>query len=757
MTNSKIETRGKSMSPSNRRAARGRLSLFAGGSLAAATIAVLSAGGAVLAPTAARADNECGNPATNAAAADTFQCTDAAPFAAITYPSTSGNLTLQLQNDVTVTTGGIVITPTGANTVTISRIADSPALSGDPQITSTTGAGISVVRPSGFNGNITVNLSDNDATDTPMSVTGTTYGIRLINAGTGVTTLTTTNGTITATTGVGVQLGTVGTGNTTFTNGSTVSGATGAVQFVGTGNASVSNTPNGVILGKVTFENTGTVTFTNSGVWRSEGESNLGSGTSSLNSSGVLAISGATQGAATLTLSNLETLGGGGRILFGANSGNTATDGVANDRLVTTATMTGAARLEMDVVLGGAQADCSAAVTADCVDLRGGSATGTATILLNPVAGAGAMGVRQVLVDASGAGLVSNGAFALDPTNAGYRADGVIDTGAITYHLINDTAAKQSYLTRVPDREPAQLAHLGETARAAWDMTADAWLGRQSGLRGGEEGGAAVWVSALYGSVANDLAQGFTGGAVLHDTSYRQTSQGLVGGADVFSAEGWKAGVMAGYVTSEVDYVESPASHEMKGYSLGAYGSLTAGGFYADAIASYGKLDVDASLLAAEGEATTFGVQAEAGYRFVTPAGIAVIEPLLALAYVSTSLDEGTFAADGWTIGFDDATSLRGAVGLRLSGEVGEAVTTRFSFTGRVWQEFDGEAGVRLAGGGVADGFVYEDERDVLGDVAFAMSINGLAPGLSLDATARLKMKDNYSAGGIGIGVRYAF
>src|SRR5690606_20025532 len=119
-------------------------------------------------------------------------------------------------------------------------------------------------------------------------------------------------------------------------------------------------------------------------------------------------------------------------------------------------------------VVGGSQPDCSAAVTADCLDLRGGTAIAAGpTILINPVDGPGAVGARQVLVDVSG-GLLTGAAFALDPANANYRAsDGAIDTGALTYHLINDTDAKQVYLTRTPDLEPAQLAHMGEAVRAA--------------------------------------------------------------------------------------------------------------------------------------------------------------------------------------------------------------------------------------------------------------------------------------------------
>lgn len=315
---------------------RRRLSLLTGSSLAAALV-MAGVGGITLAPTAALAANECtpvsptlATPGDNGATADTYLCNGSYP--AISYTN-NGALTLQLQNNVTTTTGGLVVTGGDAAAITISRVADSPADSGDLSLTSTSGAGLQVTRATG--GTISVNLTDNDTTDTPLVISGTTYGVRLSNAGTGSTTFTTSNGTIsgsagpgiemttdgtgaltlnngstttgttsgarlrnialgagavsatnsgslTATAGVGLEIGTAGTGNVTVTNNGSITGTTASVLVTGGTNATVTNNAGWVMNGLVTLNNTGVATLTNGGEWNTTGTSFLGAGNTTL-------------------------------------------------------------------------------------------------------------------------------------------------------------------------------------------------------------------------------------------------------------------------------------------------------------------------------------------------------------------------------------------------------------------------------------------------------------------------------------------
>ncbi|HYG26697.1 MAG TPA: hypothetical protein VD906_07310, partial [Caulobacteraceae bacterium] len=239
-----VQARGEVMSNSVVTRTRKRLSLFVGSSLAVASVMSI-AGAVALAPSAAMAYDECTptNPPTtqsdgaggvqdvtlNGAANDSFTCTGT--HASIRYPSTSGNLTLTLANGPIVTTGGIAVTATGANTVTLNR-NDGTAGAGDPSISSTNGAGIQVTTGTGL---IALALTDGDPAggDAPLAITGTTRGVQLQSGATAgqAINLTFTSGSITATAtdGIGVEATTtsVAGGNMVLSLGGGVSGATG--------------------------------------------------------------------------------------------------------------------------------------------------------------------------------------------------------------------------------------------------------------------------------------------------------------------------------------------------------------------------------------------------------------------------------------------------------------------------------------------------------------------------------------------------
>ena len=748
MTNKIIK--GEIMSASHRGGLRARLSLLGGSSWAAVTILTGASAGLALAPTQAWAVNECGNPTTNGAAADSFTCSDTTTFTGITYPATSGNLTLRLQNDVTVTTGGIVITPTGTNTVTINRLADSVPASGDPQITSTTGAGISISRTTG--GTINVTLTDTDVEDAPMSVTGTTAGVSLSNAGTATTTLTSSNGTITGTAGVGVRLATTGTGALTFNNGSRVTGTTGAVLFAQGVNATLANT--GEIIGAVTFSNTGTSTFTNGGVWLASGTMALGTGASTLTNNNRIIADG------TLVFSNLETFDNAGTLIFGAGSDFTVTDGLTNDRIVpqTNFNVTGPGSLMMDVRLGGAdQLTCASAVTADCLDLTGFSVVGPAgTDIIVNVAGdnAGVLADRLVLVDATGGSLTA-GQFVLSPLSAGYMTSAGqtgVDAGVLAYALYTDEDADQVYLAASPGSTALQLSQLPHLAQGAWELTTSALSDRQLELHDASRGG--VWIRGLSGYV--DDGAGRTVGPFSFDVGYDQETTALAGGVDFVSGEGWAVGAMVASLQSEVNPDAGVATHTLEGYGAGGYGSWTSGPFYVDGLVNYASLDVASTLAADEGQATVFGAQAEAGYRHPLGGGI-TLEPLAAIAYVSTDAGELT-TDDGTIIGSDSVSSSRVGLGVRIAGETQLAgLTARFSFTGRGWQGFGDDGQTTLSMGADSLSFANDDGRDMLGDIAFKAGVFGLAERLSLTASAGLKFKEDYEAGTVRLGVRYSF
>ena len=841
------------MSASN---TRRRLSLLTGSSMFAAML-MAGAGGVVFAPTAALAANECGNPNANTTGADTFVCTGT--HTAITYPLTNGTLTLQLQNNVTTTTGGLVVVGTGTNAVTISRIADSPANSGDPSLSSTsaTDAALQVTRATA-GGNISVNLSDNDTADTALVISGVKGGVLLSNMGTNTTAFTTTNGTITASAGHGIELTTSGTGALTLTNGSAVTGTTAGARLrttgtgamtvtnnggltatagagldlgtTGTGNITVTNngvangtsaavsvaggnnvtlTNNGAgqLVGAMTFTNTGVTTINNNGRWTFGGAStlrdtatatgsttltnsasgtiaagldgvassiNFGIGAATFTNAGTLAAGHGTEGGATLTLANLAAWNNSGKVLFGADDMLFATDGAANDRIVLTRvgggtfTGSGASQLVMDVDFGASQMNCAAAVTADCLDLRGQNTAGTTSVRVNTV-GFGSGTERIVLVDAGGAG-TDAGTFTLDANSTGYRdADGgLVDGGLFLYALQHDDAAKQHILTAVSaDGEAFELALIGRQASEPWRTATGMWHDRQADLRntiaGRAEGYApGAWLKIAGNFVGETRIDGLDiGGDTLEfNTTYDQRTTAIVGGVDLLRFIGensaWVLGLTAGQLESSVDYETAQSVVDLEGQSFGGYASVLAGPAFFDAIINATNLDLTHNGFGGEveGAVKSIGYQLEGGYRlFRINEDGPWVEPLGSLTYVSTTVED--LVMGGATTSFEDASSLRGALGLRLGGDlVMDSFTTSFSATGRLWKEFDGDNASTISAV-FGDTDLMDEGMDNLGDLGVAASFFTLGGRLSAHLAYNMLFQEDYQNTGASFGLRY--
>jgi len=742
---------------------RRRLSLLTGSSLALA-FTVGAASALSLAPSQARAADECG-PSTG-----TQVCSGTHP--SITY-TTTGNLTLRLQGDLVVTTGGLAVTGAGTNSVTISR---SPDGAGDPSLTSTSGAGLRVSRAT-LGGNISVNLSDtnNDSADTPLAIAGTSAGVQLSNMGTSTTALTTTNGTIAASAGAGIEVGTSGTGALTVTNGAAVTGTTAAILVTGGAAATITNSATGALNGVVTMNNTGNSSFTNNGGWVFTGASLLGAGNTTLSNTavGTIATSEVSSidfaaGGDTFTnagwlivdgvlaLNGLETWNNSGVVVFGGADRN-ASDGQANDRIVHGGTFNGTGRshLLMDVDFAASQADCTAAVTADCLDLRGGTSAGATNLVVTTVAPGTAE--RIVLVDVGGAGTSAAGHFTLD--------GGVVDGGLFLYSLQYDATSKQHALV-ADDLSGGglALALVGRATSEPWRTATGMWHDRQADMRNAlavhAQGYApGAWLKVAGGFVDEERRDASPGGAEF-DTSYAQQTTAVVGGVDVIRIiredSVWVLGLTAGKIDSSVDYIADPTVLDMEGYSVGAYASVLAGPVFFDAIVNSTDLDLTYAAFgdAFNGTARSIGYQLEGGYRlFRINEDGAWFEPLAALNYVRTDVD-GLELGDV-SARFDDASSLRAALGARIGGDfVMDALTASLSVTGRLWRGIDGDNTASLSG--VQTDYELVDEgMDSLGDLGLAVSLFTLGNRLSAHLAYNLIFKDDYQNTSASFGLRY--
>ncbi len=145
---------------------RRRVSLFASSSLVAASLVagVASVSTIALAPTAALAADECGDPTVNGAGTDAFSCTGVYA-AGITY-TTQGDLGLGLVDGVTIGLGGLRVAGAAGDQITVQSIQFF-ANTGDVVVNNPGGRGIWLSSP---DSNIILDLTSNDAGDGAPSV-----------------------------------------------------------------------------------------------------------------------------------------------------------------------------------------------------------------------------------------------------------------------------------------------------------------------------------------------------------------------------------------------------------------------------------------------------------------------------------------------------------------------------------------------------------------------------------------------------------
>lgn len=474
------------MSSTNQR--RGRAVLLATSSLASAGVALLSAGFVALAPGAALAANECGDPSANAGAPDALVCAPATYPTGIVYPLTNGDLTLTLQDDaggsVVTTTGGIQVAGSLGDSLTLNR-ASTAAGTGDPSIVNTAGFGIGMT--SG-DSDITIDLSDVDAGDAPIVVTGSTSGIVATSGLTGNVSLTMGNGEVTGQAGDGVDLtagaggsatANLGAANITASNtalgansyGVAVTGGTGmTVTGSGTITATGDNYAVGIIAagdGPITINQTGSIVANGTYGWgvyalgTAGGTIDITTNNVTVNQTGGLlgggkGISAYTTGAVTINAGTTSTTG-----LYADGISVGGVFGIAGNTTITSGsvTTTGANADGIDVGAHGVIDITSASISTTGATSNGIEAdSDLSNVVIRSTSisatGAGSIGIAatgQTGVDIS-SGSITAGATGIDATaatgnvlitgtggtitgNAGDGIDAVATTGSATVNL----------------------------------------------------------------------------------------------------------------------------------------------------------------------------------------------------------------------------------------------------------------------------------------------------------------------------------
>jgi len=530
-----------------------------------------------------------------------------------------------------------------------------------------------------------------------------------------------------------------------------------AVTAVG-GAATITN--NGRLTGTVALDRFGD-TLNNAGLWNAaNGTSDFGANYGSVdvvNNTGTLIAADDKATTEHTVLENLETFNNAGLVsLFDGREGDVLTmrwnfDGQGGSVL-------------------GVDAFLAPGGTSDrlVIGLNTSGVTHVAVNLTNPIGSApnfdGIAVVEVTEITADGHFDVEGGVL-----NAGFFAwDMRLDEDGHTHELYTTGFGVGAY----------EFAAGISGAQEMWHQTNGTVLQRQADLRALLEGMGVTPVADYAEPVAptpvGRIAPGFwfrgVGAYIEQDDEENgftldreQTIWGGMAGFDSGTQDIGDAllfGMFAGYLTSDLEFDETNTEWTYEGPTVGVYATYLDHAFYVDATvkADFLSIDIDPEDLApaaddADTDAVNIGGRIDTGYKF---GETYFIEPQATLAIVHTEIDDVDIF--GGTVEFDDATSVRGRLGVRLGYEetVSSGVTYSGDVTASVWEDFSDDNQVTIADTGIPDFGASDDAGGTIGDVALGFSV--LAPdGWSGFLRGNYLFGNDYEAVTGSAGLRYAF
>ncbi|WP_162913965.1 autotransporter outer membrane beta-barrel domain-containing protein [Taklimakanibacter lacteus] len=505
-------------------------------------------------------------------------------------------------------------------------------------------------------------------------------------------------------------------------------------------------------------------TLENNGLWNTaDGFNEFGNGNDEVINRGTLRAAADPSSDESTTFANLEVFDNDGGLI-------TLVDGQAGDRIHLAGQAVGAmqyqstdGRLAVDAVLGPPG-------DGDADQLRvNGSISGTTLVHVNVVGvtGANSEGIQVVLV--------LNGTTVEED----FDLDGALNAGFYSWDLRLDDeggALHELYTSGVGIGGYEFAAGL-TGAQEVWHQTTATLLHRQADLR--TLFGLGVTPAADYGepvapTPTAHITPGFwmrgIGAYIERDDEQdgfvldrEQTVYGGMAGFDFGSesaGDAWLFGIFGGYLVSDLKFKETNSKWNYEGPTVGAYATYLNDAFYADLTVKADILDIDIDpddLAPGEEDADTdalnIGGRIDTGYKF---GRTVFIEPQASLAVLHTEIDDVDIF--GGTVEFDDETSVRGRLGLRLGlDHTGDnQVVYTGDVTGSVWEEFAGDNNVTIVGSGVPDFGASDDPGETYWDVSAGLSM--AAPdGWSGFIRANYLFADDYDAITGNAGVRWAW
>jgi type V secretory pathway adhesin AidA len=186
------------------------------------------------------------------------------------------------------------------------------------------------------------------------------------------------------------------------------------------------------------------------------------------------------------------------------------------------------------------------------------------------------------------------------------------------------------------------------------------------------------------------------------------------------------AGIMGGYLASDLDFKGSVTDADFESGVVGGYLTYLEGGWFLDGkvVANLGTIDYNGSFAVKDSAGvTSIGGVLDTGYRMNY--GAAFFEPGATLAYVNTDIDD--LAIYGSSVGFSNGESLRGRLGLRLGTTIVKEQAKYEPFIGvSAWYEFLGDNSANVTSGS----YVLKAADDVsgaIGEVTGGVDVYSLA------------------------------
>ncbi|WP_162913964.1 autotransporter domain-containing protein [Taklimakanibacter lacteus] len=442
----------------------------------------------------------------------------------------------------------------------------------------------------------------------------------------------------------------------------------------------------------------------------------------------------------------------------------TLVDGQAGDKLTAeTSYFSNGGRLAVDAVLGPEG-------RADYLILDSVGGVTRVSVNLLDATGANLEGIPIAYTD----GNTQPGDFLL--------ADGPLNAGFFTWDIrYNALAGSHDLFTSGIGTGAYEMAGGITGTQDIWQQTIGTVLHRQADLRS-LLAGTQVTPVADFGEPVEPAASGrvlpgfwFKGvGGYLErdaeqdgfDLDREQTVFGGLAGFDFAMDAGpgdaMLFGIFGGYLTSTLKFSTTGTKWTYDGPTLGAYATYLNEAFYVDATvkADFLAIDIDPDALApaadkADTDGFNLGARLDTGYKIGLEHGL-FVEPQASLAVLYSEIDNVEIY--GGEVDFDDETSVRGRLGLRLGHELTAADQLVYSsdVTASIWQEFNGGNEAVIAVADFPSFDVSDDPVETFGDVSIGFGVT--APeGWSGFVRGNWQFAEGFDALSANAGLRYAW